>query len=230
MPIVVMVGVGCSPSPDDVEGWVPLAQFHELHVSVSKGSLSIRLGKTVRGGAPCPVALSDLSARLDGLAVPVVTRGSGYAGEDECFAPWLMVDILPPDAESVLEISDRSGTIRCELPNLRAARQAMLVPVRPWELKSGEPITVQWSPGGDVGLWGIALQLETTSGGEAIHVDGAVFEDDRVTFALPSKAPGAYDLVFGPAALLKCSLEGFFASVSSDFTTFAFTAPITIVP
>jgi hypothetical protein len=87
----------------------------------------------------------------------------GKVGEDpgddvsdnECDAPALSVATPPPDHTSHLRMSDHSGTIDCGLPDLTATRNAMLVPVGPWDLKSGQPVTVQWSPGSDVGPGGI---------------------------------------------------------------------------
>jgi hypothetical protein len=232
--------LGCAAPPGEVQ--TPLTQIHRFHIRATKDTFSVVLGDTSgQQSGPCVAALPDLSGLLDGVAVPVVTYG-GKVGEDpgddvsdnECDAPALSVATPPPDHASHLRMSDHSGTIDCELSDLKTMRNAMLVPAGPWDLKSGQPVTVRWSPGSDVGPHGISVELLTfNAAGEIdrlISIDGVVFEGDLITFTLPSVPAGPYELGFGRVAGVTCVPGSAYADLKSDATTFGFGQHITIVP
>jgi len=229
--------------PGEVQ--TPLTQLHNFHIRATTDAFNVELGDTSgrHPSGPCVTALRDLSGLLDGLTVPVVTYGGAVevipgddasAGEYICAAPALSVATPPPDHASHLRMSDHSGTIDCALPDLKATRNAMLVPAGPWDLKSGQPVTVQWSPGSDVGYHGILVALLTLNAAGEISgrtpIDEVAFEGDLVTFTLPSVPPGPYEFDFGQVISVMCVPGAAQADLKSDATTFGFRQHITIVP
>jgi hypothetical protein len=167
MTLLLLVVAGCFPLPDSqgpATKDVTLAAYADLHIDASDRSLKVFLGKSHRSPTsdPCPLLGAELNAHLDGVVVPVVSRG-GKIGDEPgddvsdniCGTPQLELDVRAPDGPSLLEISDRATMIVCHLPDLRATRQVMLVPPTSgiWQWRSGEVVTVQWSPGSDLTLW-----------------------------------------------------------------------------
>ena len=240
--LLLPIVVGCGPPPADV--LTPLTQLHAFHIYVTETGYDFWLDFSQPGNAgtasgwcpvPCPVALSDLSAQLDGLAAQVLTHG-GKVGEDPgddvpgdniCAPPKLSVATPPLDHESHLHMSDRSGTVDCDVPELKETVSVALVPPGPWELKAGQAVTAQFSPGGR-SAGPVELATFDSAGeiaGQTV-IDGAVFKDDLVTFTLPTVvAPGAYVLEFGTpvgARQLTCVPALAYADLETDASASGF--------
>lgn len=241
MALVLLFMVGCTPNwaPDTVLQ-ISIAEIHHFDVTVTETELSVMLG-TVDGqhAGPCEAALPELSAQLDELDVPVVTYG-GKIGEDpgddvsdnECAAPRL--GVAPPalNHRSVLRMSDHTGTVACELPDLRTARKARLVPSGPWELTSGEPVTIQWSPASDL-IQDLSVRLlPRNAAGEIdglIDIAGQIVNGDIVTFTLPEVPAGPYALSMDASTRLLCAPAPAAAELHSSATVFGVEQEIMVV-
>jgi hypothetical protein len=134
----------------------------------------------------------------------------------------------------MLEISDRTTTLRCNVPDLKATRQVMAVSPGTWQWRSAAAVTVQWSPVSDLALWA-AFPIEIDHVNEANVVDGikhvgeVTSQGDQIRFTVPSLAPGSYQLTLGPTGPVACGTR-VVAGVGSTLTTFSATQPVTIVP
>jgi hypothetical protein len=218
---------------------VTLAGFKAVRIYANEQSVSIGLddGDMSPRHGPCPVVDAKLTAQLNGVSVSVIRRG-GKIGEapgddvsdNECEPPLLELDMPPPDGSSTLALSDSATTLTCNLPDLKAARQAMLVPPQSdtWTWQSGQSVAVQWSPSGDLQLWGLfTVDLVTSS--SVIEIRQVELDGDLVRFTAPSR-PGSYILQLRPSSSVSCRSPLVPAHLTSTFTEFGIGQPVTIVP
>lgn len=242
--LLFLVVAGCFPAgPGEVN--VAIDSFSELHITATEQSLAIVVGKRDRfdQSSPCPLVDASLTARLGEIPVPVITRGGKIgdeAGDDVtdnvCGTVTLRLDGPPPDGPSVLQLSDSKSTVACNVPDLKAARALMQMPESDtWQWRSGQPVTVQWSPSGDLSRWGTLLSELYPVVGGMVYYDGAeilhpTIEGDLIRFTVPSVAPGSYKLVLDPWGYANCSPHPASAAVSSTFTFFAAAHAVAIVP
>lgn len=117
------------------------------------------------------------------------------------------------------------------------ARQAM--PVLPasdsWTWQRGQTVEVQWSPSGDLRLWGLFTidLLHVTAPNvvdDLIEIRRVTFDGDIIRLTLPSAPPGSYIVELRPSHFVTCGPAHVDAKVTSTFTTFATSHPVTIVP
>ena len=246
MTLLLWFAGGCflpeSQGPATVD--VTLASYRELRVDASAQVFKVALGKAFLDAQamPCPLLGPELAAQLDGVAMQVTSRGGTIGtepGDDVddylCGKPRLELDMARLDGPSMLEISDRVTTFKCNVPDLKAMRQVMAVPPvsGTWQWRSGDTVTVQWSPASDLTLWATFL-IEIDHVNASNDVDG-LYQVSNVTsqggqlrFTLPSLAPGSYQLKLGPSGAAQCGAV--VATIGSMLTTFPVTQPVTIVP
>jgi hypothetical protein len=188
---------------------------------------------------------ANLTARLNGVPVPLITRGGKIAqpaGSDEvitdgCLLPTLKLDMPPPDGPSTLEVSDPSATLMCRLPDLKAAREVASVPPEsdPLTWRLGQQITVQWSPSGDLPLWDSfeaeLLHLNATGSGDGTNaILAATLEGDLVHFAIPSVPPGPYLFRLFPSMSVICGPAPHTADISYPVGLFPMGLHVAIAP
>jgi hypothetical protein len=240
LPLLLAAGCATAPEPDEIE--VTLAEPIPLHVRASDRHVQIVLGALYPSldVRPCSTVSADLTARLNGVPVPLVTRGGrigespGDVSANGCVLPRLELDMPPPDGSSTLELSDPSTTLTCRLPDLKAAREAALVPPAPdtWTWRPGQQVTVQWSPSGDLPLWSsfsvelLHLNATGSSDGPMATLD-ATLEGDLVHFAIPSVSPGSYTFLVAPSLSVLC---GHGADITSMLAHFAVARTVAITP
>jgi hypothetical protein len=189
-----------------------LAQLSDLRLGVVVHHDSFEVVIDAQDAFPpaCPVFGDDLHARLGSQALTLAEPGG--KGPDGCLQPRVTAQIAPPIGESYLEVRDGSLTIRCELPDVQTARSVTLVPVAPWQMRSGPSYLLQWSPGSDLGLFDVYVDLESVDTGRAVNVSDITSDRD---FFPDSAVP------------VPCN-EHVVADVSSDLTHFGFSQPITL--
>jgi len=245
MTLLLLPVGGCfvpvSQGPATVD--VTLASYGELRVDASAQAFTVALGKrfSIAQSTPCPLLGPELAAQLDGVEVPVTSRG-GKIGDEPgddvsdnlCGNPLFELDMAPPDGPSILEISDRATTLTCHLPDLKATRQVMAVPPAPgtWRWRSGDTVTVQWSPASDLGLWAtFPIEIDHVNDANVVddisHVSNVTSDAGQIRFTLPTLTPGSYQLKLGPTGSVACGVLG--GGIASTLTTFAVTQPVTIV-
>ena len=237
--LLLLLFTGCSSLEAETE--VTLAGTSTFHVNASEQSLAIVFGDQdwVVQHAPCPVMDANLSARLNGVPVPLVTRGrkdGDEPGDDvsdnNCATPQLKLDMPPPDGPSLLEISDSATTLSCNLPDLKAVRQATLVLPESWEWRAGQAVTMQWSPSGDLQVWNsfsIGLANQETWLSTGVH--DLIQDGDLLHFTVPSLSPGAYRVELFPSQVVDCGPKRTTARIASKVARFAIDDdPVAIVP
>lgn len=242
--LLFLVVAGCfSSGPGEVN--VTIDSFSNLHITATERSFEIVVGNrfAVAQASPCPLVDANLTARLGEIPVPLITRGGKVADEpgddvsdNLCGTVTLRLDGPPPDGPAVLQLSDSTTTVTCNLPDLRAPRALMQIPESDtWQWRSGQAVTVQWSPSGDLPRWGTLLsELFPVVGG--MRVDGATeirnatIDGDLMHFMVPSVAPGSYGLSLDPWGYVSCGPRSISADISTTFTVFAVHHAVTIVP
>lgn len=230
-----LVAAACNPSSGERE--VTLAAFQTLHISASEQSFKILLddGQSSPRPGPCSVAGAQLTAQLNEVSVPVVTRG-GKIGEspgddvsdNDCDPPVLQLDTPPPDGASTLKLSDSSTMLICSVPDLKARRQATLIAPDSgsWTWRPGQAVAMQWSPGDDLRL-GDPFHVQLRQLGspnmvyDLVENRDVTFEGDVLRFTVPASAgAGLYTLQLGPSRVLTCGARPPVAEVSSTLTSF----------
>jgi hypothetical protein len=244
LPLLLLLGsAGCSGNGIPVaETDVTLAASSMFHVNASERSFAIVFGDHdhVVQHFPCPAMDANLSARINGVPVPLVTRG-GHIGDEPgddvsdniCAAPLLQLDTPPPDGPSRLEISDSATTLSCNLPDLKAVRQATLVPPvsGTWEWRAGQAVTMQWSPSGDPRVWSsFSVALSNQETGLSTGVHDLTLDGDLLHFTVPSLSPGAYRVELFPSEVVDCGPKRTLALIASTVARFVIDYPVAIVP
>jgi hypothetical protein len=245
--LLLLVATSCNLScGSSGEREVTLAGFSALRVYANEQSVKIVLddGEGSPRYGPCSVTDAKLTAQLNGVSVPVIRRG-GKIGEspgddvsdNDCESPLLQLDMPPPDGSSTLELSDSAITLTCTLPDLKAARQAMLVPPQSgtWTWQPRQPVAVQWSPSGDLQLWSLITVdlLHVTPQNvidDVFEIRNVVFDGDLVRFTVPSAPPGSYILELRPSRAVSCGSTPVEAQLTSTLTEFGIGQSVTIVP
>jgi hypothetical protein len=127
-----------------------------------------------------------------------------------CGTPVFHLDMPPPDGPSMLEISDPTTMLGCNLLDLKV-HQVMPVPPESgtWELRSGDTVTAQWSPGGELGLDDVVTaDLRHLNAANQIDDFTAIFgvtsDGDLVHFTVPSVSPGSYVLELKTSPARSC--------------------------
>ena len=239
----LLLAAGCVPSaaPDEIE--VTLAEPMSLHVYASDRYFQLELGgdHSPLYTGPCSTVSANLTARLNGVPVPLVKRGSREppgAGvpANGCVLPLLALDMPLPDGPPTLELSDPSATLTCRLPDLKAAREAALVPpaADPWTWRPGQQITVQWSPSGDLPRWSSLqvelLHLNATGSNDGLAILDATRDGDLVHFAIPSLSPGSYTFLLAPSLSTVCGSERHPADITSTVARLDVARTVAIAP
>lgn len=250
LPLLLVAGCAPSAEPDEIE--VALAEPIPLHIYATDRYVRVWLGEHHPEGAPpslwtgpCDIVNANLTARLNGVPVPLVNRG-GKIGEsagcdevsaDGCLLPTLELDMPSPDGPSTLEVSDPSATLMCRLPDLKAAREVASVPPEsgPLTWRPGQQITVQWSPSGDLPLWSSfsaeLLHLNATGSGDGTNaILAATLEGDLVHFAIPSVPPGSYVFGLYPSMSVVCGPAPHTADISYPVGLFPVGLHVAIAP
>jgi hypothetical protein len=243
--LLVLVLAGCFASDPEAEVAVGLDSFSMLHVTATEHSVEIVLGDRdpFTLYAPCPLVDPNLTARLGGVPVPLITRGGKIgdeAGDDvsdnRCGTVKLALDGPPPDGTAALELSDPDTGFTCNLPDLKAAREMALVPPESgtWQWRSGQAVAVQWSPSGDLQLPRQFLATLHHLTGEVIDnrvaVPGTAVDGDLVRFTVPSVPPGSYVVDLSPSWIAPCGPRPISLDISSTLTRFAADHRVAIVP
>jgi hypothetical protein len=222
--LLTSFAIACNSEPH-----ISLAQLADLRLGVVVHNDSFDVVIDAQDAAPpaCPVFGDDLHARLGAVALTLAEPGG--KGPDGCIQARLSAQTAPPTGESYLEVRDPSLTLRCELPDVQTARSVALVPAAPWQLKTGQPYVVQWSPGSDLSLFDVSVDLQAVDTGRSVNLLDATNDRDFLHITLPNSPPGAYKLNFAPNGTvpIPCN-EGVVADVSSDLTHFGLSQPITI--
>jgi hypothetical protein len=218
-----------------------------MYIRASEQSFKVFLddGDSSPRWGPCSVADAKLTAQLNDVSVPLVTRG-GKIGEspgddvsdNDCEPPALQLDMPPPDGPSTLTLSDSSMTLICNVPDLKAVRQATLMPPDSgtWTWRSGQAVAMQWSPSGDLRLWNLfsveMLHLAAPNViDDLVEIRDPIFEGDVLRFTVPpSIPPGSYILQLIPSRTVACGSQRPVAQISSTLTNFSTDHPVTIVP
>lgn len=238
--LLLLIAAGCFPL--EAETRVTLADVSTFHVNASDQSVAIVFGPSdlVVQHSPCPVMDANLSARLNGVSVPLVTRGRKFGDEpgddvsdNDCATPMLQLPMPPPGGPSLLEISDSTTTLSCNLPDLTAVRQATLVPPvsGAWEWRPGQAVTVQWSPSGDLGVWNsFSIAITNLDMPLEIGIHDLTFDGDLLHATVPSLSPGSYRLDLFPSEAVDCGPKRTTALIASTVTRFHIDHPVAIVP
>lgn len=123
----------CFPRSPAPTASATLATFTELTIFVNDSSFKVLLGDYFGADdewGPCSVVGDDLTADLDGVSIPVVSRGAQIGttpGDDVddnvCRLPTLELDMPPPHAASTLTIADARTTVVCTVPDPSAQAQ-----------------------------------------------------------------------------------------------------------
>jgi hypothetical protein len=239
--LLLLLAAGCFGNGIPVaETDVTLAAVAMFHVNASEQSIAIVFGdqETVVQHAPCPVMDANLSARLNGIPVPLITRGAKTGDEpgddvsdNNCATPLLKLDLPPPDGPSLLEISDPATTLSCTLPDLKAVRQATPVLPASWQWRAGQAVTLQWSPSGDLQVWNsfsIGLANQETFLSTGIH--DLTQDGDLLHFTVPSLSPGSYRVELFPSEHVDCGPKRTMAVIASRVTRFVIDDPVVIAP
>jgi len=217
-----------------------------LRISATEQSFEVVLGArdAFDQAGPCPRVDATLTARLGEIAVPLITRGGKIGdipGDDVsdnyCGTVKFRLDGPPPDGAAVLELADPKTRLGCTVPDLKAARELMLVPPESgtWPWRAGQAVAVQWSPSGDLRLWAgpSASLLHITDGnvidGGADIRDEAI-DGDVMRFTVPSAPPGSYELDVGTSQYVTCGPHRVSAEIASTFTRFVVGHAVAIVP
>lgn len=242
--LLLLVVAGCFPGGAPGEVNVTLDSFSDLHITATEQSLEIVVGHTddVTQSTPCPLEDANLTARLGDIPVPLITRG-GKIGEDPgddvtdalCGTVTLRLDGPAPDGPAVLQLSDSKTTVTCNVPDLKAPRTVTQVPDSDtWQWRSGQAVTLQWSPSGDLPRWTMLLSELFPVDGNARTGDGTelheAIDGDLVRFTVPSVAPGSYGITLETWGYVPCGPHFVSANISSTFTTFSTFHTVTIVP
>jgi hypothetical protein len=127
----------CFPRSPAPTASATLANFTELTIFVNDSSFKVLLGDYFGAEdewGPCSVVGDDLTADLDGVPIPVVSRGAQIgttAGDDVddnvCRLPTLELDMPPPHAVSTLTIADARTTVVCTVPDPSAQAQQAVI-------------------------------------------------------------------------------------------------------
>jgi hypothetical protein len=240
--LLFLVVAGCIPSgPGEIN--VPIDSFSNLYMTATEQSLEIVVGNRLSfsQSSPCPLVDANLTARLGDVPVPLITRG-GKTGDEPgddvsdnvCGTVTLRLDGPPPKGPAVLQISDSKTTVACNIPDLKAPRALMQMPESdPWQWRSGQTVSVQWSPSGDLSRWSLLMTELTPVVVDGMRLDGTeinntTIEGDLMHFTVPSVAPGSYELSLDPWGYVSCYPN---ASLSiSTLTGFAAHHAVTILP
>lgn len=245
--LITVAGCSMEPLPPPAETDVTLARFQTFHLHATEQSIQIVLGDLYLRDGSCPLIDAEVNARLGGVNVPLVQRGGKIgeeAGDDVadnvCGAPMFRLDMPPPDGASLLDLSDPAAEFRCQLPDLKAIRQAAPVPPTSgdWEWRAGEEVALQWSPGSDLGVWKFfSVALLHISDADATAIDGTAvppdvaFDGDVMRFTVPAVRPGSYKVDIGPAlAPVHCNSQSVRADIDASAAQFGFAHPVTIAP
>jgi hypothetical protein len=232
---------GCvSPLPANTD--VTLAHYRTLEIVPQDQRIDIFIGESypLSGYFPCPLLDANVTARLNGISVPLVKRGGKIGDEpgddvsdNVCGPPMLEFGMPPPAGPSTLELFDPAVRIVCTLPDLKAARAMTLVPpTDPWEWRASQTVTVQWSPSGDLPLWNlgisVALFRNDPSGNDATIPD-VTFDHDVMHLMIPPVPPGSYRFSVRPFPTVLCD-EPFHAELALPSGFFNAEHAVTIVP
>lgn len=244
--LLFLVVAGCFPrgagGPGEVN--VTIDSFSNLYITATEQSLEIVVGNrsSISQSSPCPLVDANLTVRLGEVPVPLITRG-GKIGDEPgddvsdnlCGMVTLRLDGPPPDGPAVLQLSDSKTTVTCNIPDLKASRALTQMPESdPWQWRSRQAVTVQWSPRGDLPRWALLLS-ELVPVVDGMRIDGTeirntTIEGDLMHFTVPSVAPGSYDLSLDPWGYVSCDPHAASLGISSTFTVFAAHHAVTIVP
>jgi hypothetical protein len=243
---VPLIAVGCSSGPG--EQVVPLAEFSKLYIAASDQDPSFKVALDDGGGSPrwgaCPVVDATLTAQLDDVSVPVVSRGRKIGespGDDvddnDCEPPSLALRAPLPDGVSTLTLTDGATTVICHLPDLKATRQMTLLSAdQTWTWRPGQDVAVQWSPSGDLGLWKVFIleMLHLTAPNvidDLVDIRDVTIEGDVLRFSVPSSLPpGSYILELIPPRSVACGSPLPVAEILSTSPPFGASHPVTIAP
>ena len=238
---LLLLLAGCTPSLD-ANTDVTLAHYNRLQIAPQDQRVDVFIGSRYPAGgySPCPLLDANVTARLNGVSVPLVKRG-GKIGDEPgddvsdniCGAPMLELGMPPPRGPSTLEVSDPSAATVCTLPDLTTYRAVRMVPLMdPWEWRAGQAITVQWSPSGDLPLWNlgisVALLRNDPSGNDATIAD-VTFDGDLMHLTTPSVPSGSYRFSVRPTTTVLCD-PPFRAELALPSGFFNVEHPVTIVP
>lgn len=232
--------------PGDHE--VTLDVYSALRIEASERSVRILLAISPTDGSryetpgSCPIVDTDLTARLGGVAVPLVARGGKVdeapgddVSDNVCGAPILAIDVPPPDGASVLVLSDPALTFMCQLPDLKATRQVAVLSPGDWTWRSGQSVTMTWSPLGDLVHWSsVHVTFEHLNAANEIddrtEASGVTFGNDLVHVTVPPLVAGSYNVALRPSPSVTCAPKRVVATVLSSWTTFAAEHAVTIAP
>jgi hypothetical protein len=244
--LLLLVTAGCpvAGGPPGDETPVDLSYYPEVNVRASAVSTQIILGRNVRETlyAPCPAPAGPITVRLGEARATVLSPGGKLgetAGDDvadnECGPPIYEVDGPPPVGAARLDLADATSSLSCLLPDLQAARAATAAS---WEWHFGQPVTVTWTPAGDLArgtYFQVTIQrLDLQGTVVATYAVGDVTTSaELVRFTVPEIAPapvGPFRVDFQLTPTVLCAPYDKPAYIQSTAARFSFSRPVTILP
>ncbi len=198
--VALLIAAGCQI---DLERPATLAELGPLTLDFYIGSYVMWLDVeyTPYTHEPCPVLGDDFAAHIGDLPLSTYPGGAEddcadipcTRTEPTCHVPHIGLNEIAHQANAVLVFGDASRTIECKLGDSLVERGVTRVPDGSWEVSPGESMTVQWSPGGDLAHYKLAVSFVEWKR-NTVSVSHTT-DRNRITFAVPSSIHPGYQMV-----------------------------------